>query len=103
MILGGQVKGGRIHGRYPDDLRDEGGHIGYSVRPSARGRGVGHQCLRGGLEVCRTLGIDSALLTCDPSNIPSWKVIERAGGVLQDEDYSHKHQGPVRRYWVPVG
>lgn len=85
-----------------DALRDEGGHIGYHVRPSARGRGVGHACLAGGLEVCRALGIRQALLTCDPTNVASWKVIEGAGGLQIFEGWSETKQGTIRRYHVPV-
>jgi predicted acetyltransferase len=52
--------------------------------------------LRAALPVCRTLGIESALITCDTDNIGSRKVIEANGGVLEDE------RGAKLRYWVPT-
>ena len=43
------------------------------------------------------LGIDPALVTCDEDNTGSIRVIEAAGGVLEDV------RGVKRRYWVPTG
>ena len=48
-----------------------GGHIGYEVRPSVRGRGYGHALLAGMLPHARTLGLERALLHCDDSNAAS--------------------------------
>lgn len=77
-------------------LRDYGGHIGYDVRPSARGRGYATAMLRESLPWCAELGIDPALVTCDSTNVASRKVIERAGGVFENE-YDTK-----LRFWVPT-
>ncbi len=72
------------------------GYIGYDVRPSARRRGHATEMLRQALLVARELGIDPALVTCDVDNEGSRTVIERNGGVLEDE-----RQGKLR-YWVPT-
>lgn len=77
-------------------LTDFGGHIGYSVRPSARRRGIATAALALGLVEAGRLGIDPVLLTCDVGNAASAKVIEANGGVLEDV------RGDTRRYWVPV-
>ena len=78
-------------------LLDVGGHIGYSVRPSARRRGVATEALRLVLPHAAGLGIDPALVTCDVDNVGSTKVIEANGGVLEDV------RGVKKRYWVPAG
>ena len=78
-------------------LRRFGGHIGYSVRPSARRRGVATAALRLVLPHAASLGIDPALLTCDVDNVASQRVIEVCGGVLDEV------RGPTRYYWVPTG
>ena len=78
-------------------LLDVGGHIGYDVRPSARRQGHATAMLRAALPWARGLGIDSALVTCDDDNVGSIRVIEAAGGELEDV------RGAKRRYWVPTG
>ena len=66
-------------------LLEIGGHIGYDVRPTARRRGHATAMLRRGLAVANALGIDPALITCDADNVGSRTVIERTGGMLEDE------------------
>ena len=75
-------------------LLEEGGHIGYSVRPSRRGQGHASRAL--GLAVRRAaeLGLDRVLLTCDEDNLASARTIERNGGVYEDT------RNGKRRYWI---
>lgn len=79
-----------------DHLRREGGHIGYSVRPSARRRGLATQALRQALDRARDLGLDRVLVTCNDDNVPSARTIERNGGVLEDISSGK------RRYWIEL-
>lgn len=79
-----------------DYLRREGGHIGYAVRPTARGRGVATAALGLLLEVCRTRGIDPVLVTCLDSNLASARTIEHQGGVLEGT------VSDLRRYWISL-
>ncbi|MHC5061982.1 MAG: GNAT family N-acetyltransferase, partial [Planctomycetota bacterium] len=60
-----------------DFLREYGGHIGYSIRPSQRGKGYGSQMLTLALEKALELGIKQVLVTCDDNNIASARVIEK--------------------------
>lgn len=77
-------------------LRDFGGHIGYVVRPSARGRGHATAMLAASLPLAARLGIESALVTCDATNVASRKVIEANGGVFESQ------KGVKLRYWLPT-
>lgn len=77
-----------------DYLRREGGHVGYAVRPSARGRGVATAALGLVLEECGRRGIDPVLLTCRDDNLASARVIEHQGGVLAEV------RDGTRRYWI---
>ena len=86
-----------IRHRLTPFLHELGGHVGYSVRPSARRRGVATQALRLLLPHAASLGIDPVLVTCDVDNVGSAKVIEANGGVLEDVREGKK------RYWVPSG
>ena len=83
-------------------LEDIGGHIGYSIRPSERGKGYGSLILALTLERARALGLSRVLLTCDTSNIRSARVIQRNGGVLTSEGYSSLRGARVSRYWIAL-
>ncbi|GAA4579782.1 GNAT family N-acetyltransferase [Planotetraspora phitsanulokensis] len=81
-------------------LLELGGHIGYSVRPSARRRGLATWALGEVLPQARKLGLDRVLVTCDPDNTGSARSIERNGGVL--EDVRTTEAGVKRRYWIDL-
>ena len=83
-----------------DFLRREGGHIGYSVRPTERRKGYGSAILREAVRVCATLGITRVLVSCDRANIASSGVIRSCGGVLEAEFYSDTFQEIVQRYVI---
>jgi len=85
-----------IRHRLTPHLLEVGGHIGYDVRPSARRRGHATEMLRQTLPIAHRMGIDPALITCDVDNIGSRTVIERNGGVLEDE------RAGKLRFWVPT-
>ena len=80
-----------------DFLRREGGHIGYSVRPSARRRGHAAEALKKALAIARELAVPSVLLTCDEDNAASRATIEKNGGVFEGTGHGK------RRYWIPTG
>jgi predicted acetyltransferase len=75
-------------------LFDEGGHIGYSVRPSRRREGHASRALGLAVRRAAALGIERALVTCDEDNLASALTIERNGGVYEDT------RNGKRRYWI---
>lgn len=77
-----------------DWLREEGGHIGYSVRPARRRQGHATRALALGVRKAARLGIDRVLVTCDTENLASARTIEAAGGVFEDV------RKDKRRYWI---
>ncbi len=66
-------------------LRKVGGHIGYGVRPSERGKGLATQMLKLAMAECAKLGITNAMISCKKTNLASAKVIGANGGVKRDE------------------
>lgn len=81
-----------------EHLRKLGGHVGYAVRPSRRGRGYATRALEALKPLARERGIEEMLLTCDETNIASRRVIEACGGVF--EDVHDDGQRRTLRYWV---
>ena len=82
-----------------DVLFTMGGHIGYSVRPSARGRGIAAGALKLGLAEAAKLGIDHVLVCCSVDNPASRAVIEKCGGHFEEVREHPAIPGPSRRYW----
>jgi predicted acetyltransferase len=93
---------GRVNIRHTlnDNLMKIGGHIGYSIRPSKRGMGYGNKILALALPKARELGIDKVLITCDTTNIPSRKVIEKNGGILENEVLGEDGKSNRLRFWI---
>ena len=97
---------GRVSIRHSlnDFLFNYGGHIGYAVRPQFRKKGYATEILRQALEYCRGLGLEKVLVTCNDSNEPSAKTIEKCGGKLENKVIEQIESGErlVRRYWIDL-
>lgn len=91
-----------IRHRLNDFLRSYGGHIGYGVRPSERGKGYATGMLRLGLGYCKTLGLPEVMLACDKDNSASAKTIMKCGGILERE-FCHTDGKTVQVYWINRG
>lgn len=76
------------------------GHVGYNIRPTARGRGIASWALKAVLPHAHSIGLPRVLLTCDEQNLPSARTIEKNGGVL--EDVRSTELGVKRRYWIDL-
>jgi len=98
-LLGGT----RLRHRLIPVLERDGGNIGYDVRPSARGRGLGHHVLSLALEQARAHGMTRVLLTCERTNLASIRVIEGAGGFRSGQAISPVTGAEMLRYWIDLG
>lgn len=92
----------RLRHELTPTLRAHGGHVGFIVRPSRRRQGYGTRLLAVTLEKGKARGMDRVLITCDSDNMGSWKIIEKNGGVLEDEGVSPESGKVIRRYWVEL-
>ena len=82
--------------RLNDYLLEKGGHIGYSIRPSERGKGYAKEALHQGLQVAKEKNIHRALVTCSTENPASRAVILANGGQFEDV------RNGTERYWIEV-
>jgi predicted acetyltransferase len=71
-------------------LRNYGGNIGYSIRPTERGNGYNNFNLYLALKVCDEHGIDEVLLDADLDNPASWRTMELFGGKRIREYFDDK-------------
>jgi len=96
--------GGRIYGniRIRYKALPMYGNIGYDIRPSCRGRGLGTLILRLGLEKARELDLHRIKIACDEKNVPSVRVIERNGGIFMERLYDRKTRLFVKRYYIDL-
>jgi len=102
------VRDGRVLGaaglrhRLTDALRDVGGHVGYVIRPSERGKGYATRMLAMVLDRARLLGLRHVLVTCDKGNVASARVIQKNGGRLDSESPSPTDGVVKQRYWIDL-
>ena len=83
-----------------DFLREEGGHIGYCIRPTERQKHYATDMLNKALKVYDTLGIKEIILTCDKINAASANVIKNCNGELDDEFYSETFKEIIQKYVI---
>lgn len=77
-----------------------GGHVGYTVLPSLRGKGIGKIMLKLDIDKAKELGIKKMLVTCHSSNIPSRNIILANGGIYEKTIKVDEEE--FERYWILV-
>ena len=85
-----------------DFQRNEGGNIGYCIRPTERKKHYATNMLKDALEVYRLLSVKSVLLSCNKNNIASQKTIKNCGGKLLREFYSDTFKVDVQMYGIDL-
>ena len=100
IIEGDQVLGGIALRHESNDIVQWAGHIGYGIRPFARGRGLAAWALARMVDEARVLGMDRLLVVCEAGNGASAKTIERQGGII--EDACESEDSAAWRYWIRI-
>ena len=87
---------------FNDYLEKYAGHIGYSVRPSERGKGYAKWMLRQGLDFCRSIGLTRVLISCEVVNEASRRTILANGGVYESTVHEPNENIDLQRYWIDL-
>lgn len=83
-------------------LKNYGGHIGYSIRPSERRKGYAKEMLKMVLPFCRNINIENVLITCIDNNVASEKTIITNGGVYESTIYEPSEKINLKRFWIKL-
>ena len=86
MVSGFEVIGvTNVRHMLNERIRHCGGHIGLSIRPSQRGKGLGTLLMKLSIEYLQKLGVDEIHIHCYRDNLSSALAITRNQGVLVSE------------------
>lgn len=102
------LRGGKIVGMIQvrrelnDYLRNYAGHIGYSVRPDERKKGVATWMLQNALPYCRDIGSTRVMVACEPWNDGSRKTILHGGGVYAKTVHCKERNINLEQYWITL-
>jgi len=84
-----------------DSLKERTGHISYYIRRDKRSKGYGREALRLALLALRDFGERRALVIADLDNVPSTKIIQANGGILESVGMGGEER-KFGRYWVEL-
>ena len=90
----------RVRHHLTDRLLQAGGHIGYYVHPAHRRLGYATLALGLALHRLRDLGVSRALLTVDPANAGSTRVVLAHGGTPDGQGVEPETGQVLNRYWI---
>ena len=85
-----------------DYLRNFGGNIGYSIRPTERKKGYNKINLYLVLQSAKENNLDRVLITCADSNEGSRKTIISLGGKFEKTNIDESDNETMELYWIDV-
>ena len=83
-------------------LREFGGHIGYSIRPTERKKGYNKINLYLILQVAKKHGLEKVLITCANYNQGSRKSILALDGKFEKNTFDESDNETMELYWIDV-
>ncbi len=92
----------QVRHHFNDYLEKYAGHIGYSIRPSERRKGYAKVMLKMALPLCREIGLDKVLISCEENNIGSERAILANGGVYESTVTDPTDGEKLKRFWITL-
>ena len=83
-------------------LRKIAGHIGYSIRPSERGKGLAKIQLYLALKEALKVNLNRVMISCEQNNIASEKTILALGGILERIEYDEPRDRYLKVHMLDV-
>ena len=83
-------------------LRNIGGHIGYSIRPTERKKGYNKINLYLVLQAAKENDLKDVLITCADFNDGSRKTILSLGGEFEKNNFDESNNENMELYWIDV-
>ena len=83
-------------------LREFGGHIGYSIRPTERKKGYNKINLYLILQVAKKHGLEKVLITCANYNQGSRRSILALDGKFEKNTFDESDNETMELYWIDV-
>lgn len=83
-------------------LREFGGHIGYSIRPTERKKGYNKINLYLILQVAKKHNLEKVLITCANYNQGSRKTILALDGKFEKNTFDDSNNETMELYWINV-
>lgn len=87
---------------YDDDDMEFASNLGYSIRPSERGKGYAKEQLRLGLQKAKESGLSKVRIVCLDTNVGSNKTILANGGILIDKIHGEASGLNINRYDIEL-
>lgn len=78
------------------NYKDTLGNISYYIFPKYRNRGYASEALKLALDKYKKNNINKVMVSCLSDNLYSQKIIEKNGGILQEE------KNNIRKYWIDI-
>ena len=85
-----------------EELKKDGGNIGYGICPSERHKGYGTIQLALLLPEARKLHLPKVMISCDKSNRASANVALHNGGVLSGEGFDEDTGSVTEIFWISL-
>ena len=92
----------RLRHHLTEELRKDGGNIGYGICPSERGKGYGAIQLSLALEKAKELGMTHVMVHCTKDNKASSKIVISNGGLLIGEGFDEDERKVSEIYQIDI-